>query len=108
MNPDKYRGELGLAGTNITGNVDEAFIVNGHVEKTDANFVGGLTFDQIGESNIFIGPYPQIEEDCQTLADAGVTAVFNVQTVIDIAHRGVDWPRMIEWYKERGITATHF
>jgi hypothetical protein len=29
----------------------------------DANFVGGLTFDQIGKTGIYIGPYPQLEED---------------------------------------------
>jgi hypothetical protein len=34
------------------------FIVNGQLSKVDANFVGGLTFDKIGETNIFIGPYP--------------------------------------------------
>jgi hypothetical protein len=26
-------------------NVDQAFLVNGHIEKADANFVGSLTFD---------------------------------------------------------------
>jgi hypothetical protein len=39
-------------------NVNEVFIVNGHIEKADANFVGGLSFDQINDLNIFIGPYP--------------------------------------------------
>jgi hypothetical protein len=29
-------------------NVEKVFIVNGHVEKADANFVGGLSFDEIG------------------------------------------------------------
>jgi len=39
-------------------NVDKVFVVNGHVEKADANFVGGLSFDKIGDTGIFIGPYP--------------------------------------------------
>lgn len=56
--PNEYRGELGQAGSNMWRNVDDAFIVNGHIEKADANFVGGLTFDKIGETGIFIGPYP--------------------------------------------------
>jgi hypothetical protein len=59
-------------------NVNRVFLVNGHVEKADANFVGGLTFDLIGDTNIFIGPYPQLEEDTQMMMDAGITAVFNV------------------------------
>lgn len=31
------------------------------------------------------------------MAEAGVTGVFNVQTEIDIAHRGINWPRMLEY-----------
>lgn len=42
-------------------NVDKVFLVNGHVEKVDANFVGGLTFDKINDTGIHIGPYPQLE-----------------------------------------------
>ena len=44
-------------------NVNDVFLVNGHIEKSDANFVGNLTFHKIGEEHIFIGPYPQTEED---------------------------------------------
>ena len=69
---------MGEQGSNVWRNVSKAWIVNGHIEKTDANFVGGLTFDKIGETGIFIGPYPMNEDQCQALADAGVTAVFNV------------------------------
>jgi hypothetical protein len=59
-------------------NVDKVFIVNGHIEKADANFVGGLSFDKIGTTKIFIGPYPQLEEDTQAMLEAGITGVFNV------------------------------
>ena len=58
QDPNNYKGELGQAGSNIWRNVDKVFIVNGHIEMTDANFVGGLSFDQIGDTGIFIGPYP--------------------------------------------------
>jgi hypothetical protein len=68
-------------------------IVNGHVEKHDANFVCGLTFDQIGNTGILIGPYPQTEEDAQKLKESGVTAILNVQTHVDIDHRGYNWDR---------------
>lgn len=44
-------------------NVNEVFLVNGHIEKSDANFVGDLNFQKIGEERIFIGPYPMTEED---------------------------------------------
>jgi hypothetical protein len=52
--------------------------VNGLINKTDANFVGGLSFDKISDTNILIGPYPQIEDDVKTMAASGVTGVFNV------------------------------
>jgi hypothetical protein len=45
QDPNNYKGELGQQGSNIWRNVDKVFIVNGHVEMTDANFVGGLSFD---------------------------------------------------------------
>ena len=80
QDPNNYQGELGKAGSDVWRNVEKAFIVNGHVEMSDANFVGGLTFDKIGNTNIFIGPYPQLEKDTQAMKEAGITGVFNVQT----------------------------
>lgn len=44
-------------------NTGSVFLVNGHIEKADANFVGGLTFERIGDEKILIGPYPQTEDD---------------------------------------------
>ena len=88
--------------------MDKVFLVNGHIEKADANFVGSLNFDKIGNTNISLGQYPQLEKDTQKLADAGITGVFNVQTEIDHAHRGVNWPKMLEYYAARGIKAVHF
>lgn len=45
QDPNNYKGELGQQGSNIWRNVDKVFIVNGQIEMTDANFVGGLSFD---------------------------------------------------------------
>lgn len=56
--PHMYTGELGQSGSSKWPNVDNVFIVNGVINKADANFVGGLSFEKIGETNIFIGPYP--------------------------------------------------
>jgi hypothetical protein len=38
--------------------VKEVFVVNGHVEKADANFISGIYFNRIDNLEIFIGPYP--------------------------------------------------
>ena len=78
QDPNSYRGQLGNNGSDIWRNVNQVHVVNGHVEKADANFVGGLTFEEIGDTNIFIGPYPQLEEDTQLMLESGVTGVFNV------------------------------
>lgn len=67
-----------------------------------------MLFDKIGETGIYIGPYPQVREDVLKLRDAGITGILNVQTEIDLAHRGVNWPKMIELYTELGITPVHF
>ena len=42
------------------------------------------------------------------MKEAGVTAVLNVQTQTDMDHRGVNWPKMLEMYKGRGIAPVHF
>ena len=36
-------------------NLNEVWIVNGHIEKADANFVGSMNFDKIGDTKIFLG-----------------------------------------------------
>ena len=52
--------------------------MNGLVNKIDDNFVGGISFDKIGDTNIFIGNFPAIEEDVITMVKAGVTGVLNL------------------------------
>lgn len=42
------------------------------------------------------------------MAEAGVTGVLNVQTEIDINHRGINWPKMLDFYRENGIKAVLF
>jgi len=56
-------------------NEELVFVVNGHIEKVDANFVSGMTFDKIGDTGLFIGPYPQTEMDIEVLKQSGITGV---------------------------------
>lgn len=64
--------------TRLWPNVNEVHIVNGRIDKADANFVGNLMFDKIGKTDIFLGPYPQTPEDIELLIQAGITGVLNV------------------------------
>jgi protein-tyrosine phosphatase len=42
------------------------------------------------------------------MAKAGVNGVLNVQTEIDFEHRGIHWPKMLEYYRANKITAIHY
>ncbi len=56
LEPSSYKPELNTDG--IWRNVNQVYLVNGHIEKIDANFVGTMKFDKIGDTPISIGPYP--------------------------------------------------
>ena len=95
--PNNYKGHLVETGGQQQ-NISKVFIVNGHIEKADANFVGNMTFDKIGDTHIYLGQYPQTEADINLLSQEGIDGVFNVQTFYDFKCRAVDWPKMLEWY----------
>lgn len=64
-------------------------VANGVVETDDANVVTGLSLDWVTDT-VAVGPYPQGRDDAAHLAEAGVTAVLNVQTDDDLRQRGLD------------------
>eukprot|EP00287_Rhodomonas_sp_CCMP768_P003405 CAMPEP_0196728442 /NCGR_PEP_ID=MMETSP1091-20130531/9111_1 /TAXON_ID=302021 /ORGANISM="Rhodomonas sp., Strain CCMP768" /LENGTH=515 /DNA_ID=CAMNT_0042071181 /DNA_START=105 /DNA_END=1652 /DNA_ORIENTATION=+ len=73
----------------------------------DGNFVAKtLAFDWI-PPNMYIGPYPQSRDDVQTMKEAGVTGVVNVQTEKDIRQRMVNMDAMRSAYNEAGIELCH-
>jgi len=57
--------------------------------------------------NMFVGPYPQSCDDVQTMKEAGVTGVVNVQTEKDIRQRMVNMGAMRKYYEEAGIELCH-
>ncbi|KAI0565353.1 Laforin [Gracilaria domingensis] len=77
-------------------------LVNSERVLRDVNFVSDLLFDEVPPS-MFIGPYPQSVHDIDTMARAGVTAVFNVQTDEDFQHRAIQWPLLLERYAQHDI-----
>ena len=40
--------------------------------------MGGLYFDEIGDTNISVGTYPLREKDVSKMSKAGITAVLNL------------------------------
>lgn len=81
--------------------------VNSVRRFVDVNFVGGMAFDYVPD-DLFIGPYPQTADDVKALAAAGATAVFNVQTDEDFAHRGVQWRELLAAYAAAGVTVVRY
>jgi hypothetical protein len=108
LSPSDYDGFLGKNMTRLWPNVNQVHVVNGRIEMADANFVGTMYFDKIGNTDIWLGPYPQTPDDIELLIQAGVTGVLNVQTYGDLNFRGVNQQLMMKSYAERGISAVHF
>eukprot|EP00170_Pyropia_yezoensis_P004223 contig_17370_g4234 len=84
-----------------------AAAVNSVRRFVDVNFVGGMAFDFVPD-DLFIGPYPQTADDVKALAAAGATAVFNVQTDEDFAHRGVQWRELLAAYADAGVAVVRY
>lgn len=82
-------------------------VVNSVRVMKDVNFVSKMKFDAV-PTNMFIGPYPQSAEDVDTMAKAGVTGVFNVQTDEDFKHRAIQWDVIKRQYDKQGIKAVRF
>ena len=78
------------------------------VEKTDANFQGGLFFDKIADTNVVIGAYPLFEKDVIKLKEKGITAVLNLQTDQDMQERHINWKKIKDVYKKNKIRCYRF
>ena len=63
---------------------------NSKLEFIDVNFVATLDFNKIGDFNIYIGPYPQTEQDFESMHKSGINTVLNVQTDKDLESRQLD------------------
>ncbi len=76
--PETYNGELGDQNSSQWKNQQKVWIVNGTIEKADANFLGGLFFDKVGDSNVFVGTYPLRDDDIHKMKEAGITGIMNI------------------------------
>ena len=61
-----------------------------------------INFDRI-KTNIFVGSCPGNQMDVQRLAQAGITAVMNLQTESDFDDHGIDWPTLEVLYHQSDI-----
>lgn len=85
----------------------ETLPVNSVCLLRDVNFVAGLEFDAV-PPKMFIGPYPQTASDIDAIASGGATAVLNLQTDEDFAHRGIRWDDLLRHYARVGVVVVRF
>lgn len=81
-------------------NTSNVYIVNGYVDKCDGNFIGQFFFQQLTNTNLFIGNYPCNLEEVIKLSQEGITGVLNLQTDDDILSRQINQDQLIDIYQE--------
>ena len=87
---------------------NKLLLVNSYLEIIDINFVGKLLFDKIGDKNIFIGPYPQSEEDFKKISEKGINEIINLQTDDDIKARQINHELQKIQSKKYGININRY
>ena len=95
----------------LTTNINEngkLLLRNSHLEIIDINFVGKLLFDKMGDKNIYIGPYPQSEDDFQKISEKGVNEIINLQTDDDIKARQIKYELQKIQSKKYGININRY
>ena len=89
-------------------NNNKLILANSHLVIIDINFVGKLLFDKMGDKNIYIGPYPQCEEDFQKISEKGINEIINLQTVDDIKARQIKHELQKIQSKKYGININRY
>ena len=102
-NPSGYNGLFGDKGSDLQGMIDKSYIINSFINKGDGNFLSGFFVSKIANTKIIIGPYPLYQIDVDKIAGQGATAVLNLQTKAEIAHRGIDSTTIEKFYHSKGI-----
>lgn len=106
--PEAYQGQLGLQKSVHWQHSGDVWIVNGVVDKADSNFLGGLFFDRVGETQILLGTYPLYDSDVVKMQDQGITAVLSLQTDFDMRQLNIPWESIKRTYKDKNIKCYRF
>ena len=93
--PSQYHGQLRKK--NQWLNSQKVWIVNGQINKLDANFKENFNYSELPGTGIIIGNTPGNEKDIQELASLGVKAVLNLR-------KSNDYQYMRELYQKNGIS----
>ena len=83
-------------------------LTNSFLEILDVNFVANLVFNRMGEKKIYIGPYPQSENDFKIIAESGIDSILNVQSDKDLIFRQINHQLQLKQAKNLGITINRY
>ena len=83
-------------------------LTNSFLEILDVNFVANLVFNRMGDKNIYIGPYPQSEEDFRIISESGIDSILNVQSDKDLIFRQIDHQLQLKQAINLGITINRY
>jgi len=83
-------------------------LTNSYLEILDVNFVANLVFNRMGDKKIYIGPYPQSEEDFKIIAESGIDSILNVQSDKDLIFRQINHQLQLKQAKNLGITINRY
>ena len=83
-------------------------LTNSFLEILDVNFVANLVFNRMGDKKIYIGPYPQSEEDFKMIAKSGIDSILNVQSDKDLIFRQINHQLQLKQCKNLGITINRY
>ncbi|KAL4453430.1 hypothetical protein ABPG74_017637 [Tetrahymena malaccensis] len=78
-----------------------------HIEINDNSFSSKFQVTKI-DDNIYLGPYPQSEEDVKELSERGIKAVLNLQTEKDMQLKGAAYIKLLRFYKAYNIQPFQF
>ena len=76
--PSSYQGQLRRR--NQWLNTKKVWIVNGVINKLDANFKENFNFAELPGTRLLIGSQPNEECEIQKLKNAGVTTILNLKS----------------------------
>jgi hypothetical protein len=99
LDPSKYRGELGAAGSTLWANTEEVFVVNGFVNKADGNFELAFKIAKIDNTGVSIGSFPQTDYDVSQVKSFGCNSVLDIMS----NYRSVDPKTEVQMFKKQGF-----
>lgn len=103
QDPNFYGSKFNKYEKTKPGEPQKVFIVNGYCEQDDGNFCRPFHVTKLGDSGIFIGSFPNDENDILKLKNEGVSAVLNLQTPENLSSFSIDWKNSLKLFYVNGI-----